>query len=114
LKLIRSFDWVWLTRLKSNRKVNPDREGLRPISTVEIGEHGRVVWLEGYGLVRVFKIVATDGDIEWWATNQLEMADLERVPWASFAWTIEHHHRGIKQFCLIERAQARSRRAWRN
>ena len=50
LKLIRSFDWIWLTRLKSNRKVNPDREGLRPVSAVEIGEHGRVVWLEDDGL----------------------------------------------------------------
>jgi hypothetical protein len=114
LKLIRSFDWIWLTRLKSNRKVNPDREGLRPVSEVEIGASGRVVWLEGYGLVRVFKIVATDGDIELWATNHLEMGDLERVKWAAFAWTIENYHRGLKQFCLIERAQVRSRRAWRN
>jgi len=114
LKLIRSFDWIWLTRLKSNRKVNPDREGLRPVSEVEIGERGRVVWLEGYGLIRVFKIVATDGDVELWATNHVEMNDLERVKWASFAWTIENYHRGLKQFCLIERAQVRSRRAWRN
>jgi len=114
LKLIRSFDWVWLTRLKSNRKVNPDREGLRAVSEVEIGAAGRVVWLEGYGLVRVFKIVATDGGVELWATNKVEMNDLERVKWASFAWAIENYHRGIKQFCLIERAQVRSRRAWRN
>jgi putative transposase len=114
LKLIRSFDWIWLTRLKSNRKVNPEREGLRAVSEVEIGASGRVVWLEGYGLVRVFKIVATDGDIELWATNHLEMTDLERVKWASFSWTIENYHRGLKQFCLIERAQVRSRRAWRN
>jgi putative transposase len=114
LKLIRSFDWLWLTRLKSNRKVNPDREGLRPVSEVEIGEGGKVVWLEGYGLIRVFKIVATDGDIELWATNKVGMSDLERVKWAGFAWTIENYHRGLKQFCLIERAQVRSRRAWRN
>ena len=114
LKLIRSFDWIWLTRLKSNRKVNPDREGLRAVSEVEVGVAGRVVWLEGYGLVRVFKIVATDGDVEVWATNKVEMNDLERVKWAGFAWAIEHYHRGIKQFCLIERAQVRSRRAWRN
>lgn len=114
LKLIRSFGWIWLTRLKSNRKVNPDREGLRAISEVEIGEGGRVVWLEGYGLIRVFKIVATDGDVELWATNKVEMSDLERIKWAGFAWTIENYHRGIKQFCLIERAQVRSRRAWRN
>jgi hypothetical protein len=114
LKLIRSFGWIWLTRLKSNRKVNPDREGLRAVSQVEISEAGRVVWLEGYGLVRIFKIVATDGDVELWATNHIEMSDLERVKWASFAWTIENYHRGIKQFCLIERAQVRSRRAWLN
>jgi hypothetical protein len=114
LKLLRSLGWIWLTRLKSNRKVNPDRTGLYPISTVEVGETGRVVWLEGYGLIRLFKIVATDGDIEWWATNKVEMRDLERVKWASFSWTIENYHRGIKQFCLIERAQVRSRRAWRN
>jgi putative transposase len=114
LKLIRSFGWVWLTRLKSNRKVNPDRQGLRAISEIEIAEVGRVVWLEGYGLIRVFKIVTTDGDIELWATNKVEMRDLERVKWASFAWTIENYHRGLKQFCMIERAQVRSRRAWRN
>jgi putative transposase len=114
LKLICSFGWIWLTRLKSNRKVNPEREGLRAVSEVEVGEAGRVVWLEGFGLIRVFKTVATNGDVEVWATNKVEMSDLERVKWASFAWAIENYHRGLKQFCLIERAQVRSRRAWRN
>jgi hypothetical protein len=114
LKLIRSFGWVWLTRLKTNRKVNPDREGSRAVSEVEVGAAGRVVWLEGFGLVRVFKVVATDGDVEVWATNHIEMDDLERVKWAGYSWAIENYHRGIKQFCLIERAQVRSRRAWRN
>ncbi len=114
LKVLRSFQWLWLTRLKANRHVNPDRRGLCPISAVEIGEHGRVVWLEGYGLICVFKIVATDGDIEYWATNKTDMSALERVKWANFAWTIENYHRGVKQFCLIERAQVRSARAWRN
>jgi putative transposase len=55
LKLVRSFGWVWLTRLKSNRKVNPDREGLRAVSTVEFGATGRVVWLEGFGLIRILQ-----------------------------------------------------------
>lgn len=114
LKLIRSFGWIWLTRLKSNRRVNPDREGLRTISEVEVGAAGRVVWLEGFGLIRVFKIVAIDGSIELWATNKVEMSEWERVRFAGFAWTIENYHRGLKQFCLIERAQVRSRRAWRN
>ncbi len=95
LKLIRTFGWIWLTRLKSNRRVNPDRTGLRAIREVEIGECGRVVWLEGYGLIKVFKIVAIDGDVELWATNKVEMSDLERVRWASFAWTIENYGNNI-------------------
>jgi putative transposase len=90
LKVLRSFHWLWLTRVKANRQVNPDRQGLRPISVVEIGEQGRLVWLEGYGFIRVFKIVAPDGDIEYWATNKVEMEGLERVKWATFAWTIEN------------------------
>lgn len=114
LKLIRSLGWIWLTRLKANRKVNLDKTGLRAISDVPIEREGNLVWLEGYGLIRVFRIVATDGSIEHWATNHLQMSDLERVKWAGFAWTIENYHRGLKQFCLIERAQVRSRRAWHN
>jgi len=114
LKVLRSWQWLWLTRLKANRHVNPDRQGLRPINAVELGELGRVVWLEGYGLIRVFKIVAPDGDLEYWATNKTAMDGLERGKWANFAWTLENDHRGVKQYCLIERAQVRSGRAWRN
>jgi len=114
LKKIRSFNWIWLTRLKENRQVNPDRQGLCAISTVEIGQEGRIVWLEGYGLVRVFKIVITEDDIEYWATNDLQMSALTRVKWAGFAWTIENYHRGIKQFCGVERSSVRAARAQRN
>ena len=114
LKLIRSLKWTWLTRLKENRLVNPDRSGNRPIKEVEISETGSVVHLKDYGLIKVFKIVATDGDIEYWATNDLEMGELTRVKYATEAWTIEQFHRGIKQFSGIERCQARSRRAQRN
>jgi hypothetical protein len=114
LKLIRDYQWIWLTRLKENRKVNPDRKGLRSISEVEINPDGNSVHLEGYGLIKVFKIVATDGDIEYWATNHLDMTDLERVKYAGYAWTIENYHRGIKQYTNIERAMVRSARAQRN
>ena len=79
------------------------QQGLRPISAVEMGEQGRVVWLEGYGLIRVFKIVATDGDMEYWATNKTDRDGLERVKWANFAWTIETYHRGVKQYVTAQR-----------
>ncbi len=45
LKRIRDYGWLWLTRLKSNRLVNPDGEGNIPISQAEIPPDGRVVHL---------------------------------------------------------------------
>jgi putative transposase len=64
LKLIRDFAWIWLTRLKANRQVNPDRTGYRAISEVEIAETGSIVHLKEYGLIKGFKIVASDGGEE--------------------------------------------------
>lgn len=114
LKLIRDLGWRWLTRLKANRLVNPDGHGNRGLDQVDLSEHGTQVHLKGYGFIRVFKIVAPDGDIAYWATNDLELSDLQRLRFAEFAWMIETYHRGIKQFCGIERCQARSATAQRN
>ena len=114
LKLIRGFGWVWLTRLKANRSVNPDRSGSRPVARVDTDAHGAIVHLKGYGLIRLFPIVAPDGDREYWATNDLNMKALTRVRFAGYAWTIETYHRGIKQYCGVERAQVRAARAQRN
>ncbi len=44
--------------------------------------------MSGYGLVKVFKIVAPDGDIAYWATNDLALTDLTRQQYAEFSWTI--------------------------
>jgi hypothetical protein len=114
LKTIRGFGWIWLTQLKGNRQVDPDRGGNRALSEVEVGETGRVVHLKAYGLIRVFKIVAKDGSIEYWATNKVEMSELERLKYAEMSQMIEQYHRGIKQFCGVERCQARRGRVQRN
>ena len=114
LKLLQGWGWVWLTRLKANRLVNPDCRGLCAVAQVDIATEGTIVHLKGYGLIRLFKIVTPDGDIEWWASNDLQMTPLKRVRFAGYAWTIEHYHRGIKQFCGVERAQVRAARAQRN
>ena len=114
LKLLRELGWAWLTRLKANRLVNQDRRGRRPLSRTEISASGTVVWLVGSGLVKVFKIVAPDGDIAYWATSELAMTDLERQQYAEYSWAIESYHRGIKQCVEVERCQARSGQAQRN
>lgn len=114
LKLVRDLGWIWLTRLKRNRTVNLERSGQRALAEVEIAATGTLVYLKGYGLIKVFKIVAKDGDVEFWATNDLEMGELTRLRFAENAWAIETYHRGLKQFCGVERAQVRSARAQRN
>jgi putative transposase len=114
LKLIRGLGWSWLTRLKTNRKVNLDRTGLRPVGGVAIEAGGTIVHLEGYGLIRVFRIVSRDGDTEHWATDDLAMDKLTRLMYAERSWGIENYHRGLKQCCGVERSQARSSRAQRN
>jgi len=112
--LIRSYGWIWLTRLKRNRHVNPNNTGNRPLAEAAISSTGTVVHLKGYGFVKVFKIVTPDGDIDYWATNNLNLGELQRLQFAEFAWLIEEYHRGLKQCCGAERAQVRSSRAQRN
>ncbi len=114
LKLIRALGWHFLTRLKSNRKVNPDKEGLQPISEIFISALGRVVWLQGFGLIKVFRTVDENGSAKHWATSIIEMTPDKREDFAKQAARIEQYHRGIKQFCLIERSQARRRQPWLN
>jgi hypothetical protein len=114
LKLIRSLGWTWLCRLKSNRKVRVDFGAPRAISTVDIPEPGRVVHLPGYGSIRVSRVVATNGDTDYWATSDLGMDALTRLKYGEFSWRIEEYHRGIKQFCGVERCQARRAKAQRH
>jgi len=114
LKIIASYDWFWLTRLKANRLINPDSSGNIPLSYADISESGSVVHLKGYGFVKIFGIVDKKGNTEYWATNNLNMDELERIRLSDFSWTIEEYHRGLKQFCGIERCQCRSAKAQRN
>jgi putative transposase len=114
LKVVREHHWVWLTQFKSNRQVNPDGSGNRAIREVEIGSEGRIVHLRGYGFIKVFKMVAQDGDIEYWATNDLQMSEATRQAIARARWKIEAYHRGLKQYCGVERAQVRQERSQRN
>jgi len=107
LKQIRDFGWLFLTRLKGNRPVNPDGQGHVPIGGVEIPGEGRVVHLRGFGFVQVFRTVSKDGEAEHRATNHLEMSEEERARLARQGWGIEAYHRGLRQCCGVEKAQVR-------
>ncbi len=114
LKAVRGHGWTFLTQLKSNREVDLDRQGYRAVVEAAIAEGGTVVHLEGFRPIRVFQVVSRDGDIEYWATNDLEMDELTRLGYAERAWAIESYHRGLKQCCGVERSQVRSSRPRRD
>jgi hypothetical protein len=76
LKFIRDLESLWLTQLKSHRQANPAAQGLQPLAQVDLSPSGTVIHLKGYGLVRLFKVAASDGSREYWATNDRHMPAL--------------------------------------
>lgn len=122
LKLIHRLGWTFFTTLKSNRLVSLSKETgyihLDEIEwTPERMQHGVIVKLKEVPFkVRLFKVVATNGDIDWVITNDLdEMLTTQTAEDANgVRWQVEELHRGLKQLTGSERCQCRSGRAQRN
>ena len=107
LKFLRdSAKLPWLTRFAANRMVSTNHHNA-PISGVEIPVFGQVVHLRGYGFIRVFRTKNSDGELQYWATSNLDMTERERTAFEKQGWGIEIYHRGLKQCCNVERCQAR-------
>ena len=66
--------------------------------------------------VRLFKLVAPDGDIDWVITNDLAETVTAQVAKESsdVRWQVEELHRGLKQLTGSEKCQCRVARAQRN
>jgi len=114
LKQLRNLKWHWLTQLKSNREVSLDRSGNRAIREIFIPIQGCLVHFKGYGWIKVFRTVGTNGDAEYWATSKLDMSIEQAAFYALDAWQVEVYHRGLKQFTGVERAQYRLEVSQRN
>jgi len=114
LKLVRDFDWAWLTRLKSNRQVSVQAHQSQAVSELDIPPAGLSVHLRGYGMVKVFRTVDPHGNADYWATSHLKMTEPQRQLVVDRAWLVEVYHRALKQFTGIERGQFRLEPAQRN
>jgi putative transposase len=114
LKLIRGYGWVFVARVKGNRLARQDHGPPTALQRLPIAEDGTEVWLPGFGLVRVFRTVARNGDAEYWLTNDTGLSPLGRLAFAELAWAVEEYHRGLKQFTGVERCQTRMATAQRN
>jgi putative transposase len=62
LKQVRDLGWLWLTRWRGDRKVSSADRRERALDDVPVSGEGTVLHLRGYGLVKVFRIDAPDGD----------------------------------------------------
>lgn len=111
LKFLERNKLTWVTVLKNNRIVDHNEH----LVDKKIPEEGLVVHLKAYGMIRVFKTFSqAKGEVEYIATNKLDMtlSDIKTV--AAQRWKIEEYHRGLKQTTGIEKCQARNQRSQRN
>jgi hypothetical protein len=121
VKLIHRRHWTFFTTLKSNRWVSLSKEqGSMHLEAIEWTPgrlaQGIIVKLkEGPFKVRLFKLVAPDGDIDWVMTNDLAETVTAQVAEASsdVRWQVEELHRGLKQLtgrhCQLIRTDASTR-----
>ena len=130
LKLIHRLDMFFVSTLKHNRLVSLSKESgyvhLQEIEwTPECLTHGLLVKLKELPFrVRLFKIVAPNGDIDWVITNRDHKTDTEGTQRPitaedvqdenAFRWQIEQMHREVKQLVGTEKCQCRKARSQRN
>lgn len=109
LKLItKDLHWNFISSLKSNRLVSVTKGIYISVSDLALADKQvRKVWLKEYGHVLVCKLVDTNGDITYLATNDLALTDYDSfIGHCDHRWKIEEFHRGIKQTTGIEKCYA--------
>lgn len=122
LKLVDRLGLTFFTTLKSNRMVSLSKEAgyihLDQIEwTAEQLENGLMVKLKEVPFkVRLFKVVATNGDIDWVITNSPDetLTTQAAQDVSDVRWQVEELHRGLKQLTGTEKCQCRKGRSQRN
>jgi hypothetical protein len=122
IMLVDRLGLTFFTTLKSNRMVSLRKESgwihLDEIDwTSERLQNGVMVKLKEVPFkVRLFKVVATDGNIDWVITNcPDETLTTQAAQEASdVRWQVEELHRGLKQLTGTEKCQCRKGRSQRN
>lgn len=122
LKKIHRAGWTFFTTLKNNRQVSVEQDvGYQALDTLDPPAQG---WSKGVEVrlkevpfaVKLFKLVATNGDIEWVVTNHLA-AHMTRemvIDAVQVRWQVEEFHRSFKQLTGAEKCQCRKANAQRN
>jgi len=122
LKLVHRLGLIFYTTLKANRLVSLSKEGgyihLDEIEwTNERLKNGIIVKLKKVPFkVKLFKVVATNGDVDWVITNDLDETVITQVAQEAndLRWQVEEFHRELKQLTGSAKCQCRKARSQRN
>lgn len=108
LKYIVRKNWHFMCNLKSNRLVSVEQGTYLSIADLALADRQvRQVWLKEFGPILVCKLVATNGDITYLATDDLSLTDYETfTSHFEHRWKVETFHRGIKQTTGIEKCKS--------
>lgn len=115
LHLINNFGWVFICGLQSNRTVatGKGKENHFKLKDVDVPDEGRILHLQKFGKVKIFRFITPKGKMEYLATNKFDLLseDIQKV--FAHRWKIEEYHRGLKQTVGLEMCQSRTKRAQR-
>lgn len=105
--------------IKGNRLVSIEKGSYVQVQRLDIPELGRVVYLKGFGMVKVFRTVFKD-EYRYYILHVPNYEQLNQLTYKDFKvihgnhWNIEQFHRAVKQVCNIERFQVRTTEAVKN
>jgi hypothetical protein len=122
LKLVHRLGRTFYTTVKKNRRVSlTEEDGYIGLEDIDWSKkrltYGVVVRLQKVPFpVRLFKLVATNGDIDWVITNDLDSAVTAQVAQDAndVRWDVENLHRDMKQLTGSAKCQCRTGRSQRN
>lgn len=122
LKIIHRMGMIFFTTLKENRLVSLTKEGgyihLQDLTWSDYTlEHGMVIKLKECPFkFKLFRLVATNGDIDWMITNHPDRKLKRKVvkDKNDVRWKIEQFHREVKNVTGTEKCQSRKPRSQRN
>ncbi len=122
LKLVHRSGWTFYTNLKSNRKVSITKDiGYQHLGEIQWSREelisGKLVRIKEVPFwLKLFKLVDTNGNIEWVITNKLaeDFTRLRAIQATQVRWQVEEFHRSFKQLTGSEKCQCRKERSQRN
>jgi hypothetical protein len=122
LKLVHRLGLIFYTTIKPNRVVSCsiDQGYVYPKDvdwTTERLQNGVIVKLNKIPFkVKLFKVVATNGHIDWVITNDLDETVTTQVAQEAndMRWQVEEFHRELKQLTGSAKCQCRKARSQRN